>query len=57
MAHSHTHKCPVPDELCAGYKEQQRILKLIEDRITSMANAFSGWDEAHRIIDLIRNPK
>lgn len=54
MAHSHTNKCPIPDDLCAAYKEQKRIIKLINDRISNLQNAFSGWDEAHRIIDLIK---
>lgn len=54
MSHNHTTKCPIPDDLCAAYKEQKRIIKLINDRTSSMQNAFSGWDEAHRIIELIK---
>jgi hypothetical protein len=54
MSHNHTTKCPIPDDLCAAYKEQKRIIKLINDRTSSMQNAFSGWDEAHRIIALIK---
>lgn len=31
MAHNHANACPIPDEICAAYREQQRIIQLIED--------------------------
>ena len=53
MAHSHTNHCPIPDDICAAYKEQLRIIRMIQNRTSALHNAFSGWDEAHRIIDMI----
>lgn len=31
MAHKHTTDCPIPDKICAAYREQQRIIKLLEE--------------------------
>lgn len=30
MAHKHETACPIPDEICAAYKEQKRIITLLE---------------------------
>lgn len=30
MAHKHQNTCPIPDDLCSAYREQLRIIKLLE---------------------------
>jgi hypothetical protein len=30
MPHKHSTDCPIPDDLCSAYKEQQRIIKLLQ---------------------------
>lgn len=31
MAHKHAAACPIPDNICAAYREQVRIIALLED--------------------------
>jgi hypothetical protein len=54
MAHKHKTTCPIPDEICAQYKEQQRIVRLLMERMANMQNRHFGYDECKALIELIK---
>lgn len=54
MAHKHTTTCPIPNEICAQYREQQRIVRLLMERMANMQNRHFGYDECRDLIALIQ---
>lgn len=54
MAHKHTNPCSIPDDLCAAYKEQTRIVRLLMLRMSELQNRHYGYDECRDLIELIR---
>jgi hypothetical protein len=60
MAHKHATDCPIPDDLCSAYKEQQRIANLLElnpyDIYEEPRNEhFNPALSLRRVIAFIRN--
>lgn len=55
MAHKHENACPIPDDLCSAYKEQQRIIRLLKDWAeTAVCYCCANDAAAAEIIDLIQ---
>jgi hypothetical protein len=59
MAHKHATDCPIPDDLCSAYKEQQRIANMLEENPYIIYGqpkpGQNPWLSLGRIISLIRN--
>jgi hypothetical protein len=59
MAHKHATDCPIPDDLCSAYKEQQRIANLLESNPYEIYGeprpGQNPWLSLERIVAFIRN--